>query len=284
MRKKPFFNGNPLPNTFIGGVGASSVTSTTALASKLSILSHQIKNFKIDNNNNVSCYINRNYSINSTAWSTDSIITYYIDIGGNCTYLNTFAFQNAFNPATRKTLVFPNVTGCDDRIVSGGGAGTRNKLGIICLPQLEPIGGSGTTNDNNFSWADFFYNVYVHSGNTINNAGGVDADISSPISSNIGTYIKYSDNLDKPSGATGLYTVSATTSSIELAWNSVTHTNIIDYYVVFGDGVIKGTPNSSTSLNVTGLSSGTTYEFKILVIDEMGNNSNFSNVYSGSTL
>ena len=283
-RKKPFFNGNRPPNTFIGGVGASIITNTTQLAAKLSIQSYHIKNFKIDTNNNVSCYIGRNYTMNASAFVNNNNITYYFDLDGKCTYLNTQAFHNVTNSTVHQIIIFPNVTGCNAALVSGGGAGTRGKINIACLPKLEPIGVSGTTSQNNFSWCDFFGNVYVNSANQTNNAGSPDADISSAISSNIGTWIRYSSNSDSPSGATGIYTVSATTSSIHIGWNAVSHSNAIDYYALFRDGVFVSA-NNTTSRNVTGLTSGTTYEFKVLVIDEMGNSSKkFSNVYSGTTL
>lgn len=45
----------------------------------------------------------------------------------------------------------------------------------------------------------------------------------------------------------------------------------------------KGT-TSGTSLNITGLSASTFYDFKILVIDNMGNNSIFSEIYTESTV
>ena len=283
-RKKPFFDGYTEPNTFIGGVGASSVTSAAALASKLSIERYHIKNFQIDANNNVSCYIGRNYTINGSAWSTDSIITYYLDLQGKCTRLNTFAFHNAFNPATRKMLIFPEVTSCVDRLVGGGGAGTRNKLGLICLPLLEPIGVSGTTNQNNFSWADFFNDVYVNSGNQTNNLGSPDADISSAISSNISTWIRYSTNENFPPVVTGLTYTARTDNAIDIIWDDVSHTNLIEHYLVFANGNFVGDAGSGTTFTITGLTAGQTYEIKMLAVDEMGNNSRkFSNSISVRT-
>ena len=283
MSKKPFFSGNPVANTFIGAVGASSVTGTTDLANKTSLSSYHIKNFKIDSNNNVSCYINRNYSINNSAFEANNIITYYIDIGGNCTFLNSESFHNVTNSSKFHVLVFPNVTGCGGGISSGGGAGTRNKAGLMCFPKMEPIGITGTTNQNNFSWCDFNANVYVESGNETNNVGGPDADIADAISSAIASRIQYSTNSNVPSEAIGLNTLSATTTSIHLQWSAVTHSNTIDYYIVFADGDFIDNP-TTTSLNITGLTSSTTYEFKIITIDEMGNNSKFIDIFSGSTL
>ncbi len=286
MRKKPFFSGNPPANTFIGAVGATSDTSASDLAAKLSLSRWHIKNFKIDANDNVSCHINRNYSINDSAFENNNIITYYIDINGKCTHLTTECFHNNTNSSKFHVLVFPNVTSCGASISSGGGAGTRNKAGIMCFPKMEPIGITGTTSQNNFSWCDFNANVYVNDVCATNNAGGPDFDLVPPVgavSSAIATWVKYSSNTNSPSGTTGLYTISATTTSIELGWDAVTHTNAIDYYAVFRDGNLIGAPNT-TSITASGLTSATTYEFKILTIDEMGNNSKFSNIFTETTL
>ena len=271
-RKKPFFDGRSEPNTFIGAVGAS-ISTATLLAAKLSIQRYHIKNFQIDANNNISCYIGRNYTMNGQAWYNNNTITYYLDLAGKCTVLNNQAFHNTTNGSPQQDVVFPNLTGLTGtRVFAGGGAGTRNKMGIICAPKLEPIGTAGTTSDNHFSWCDYFRNVYVESGNTVNNLGGVDADISSAISSNIGTWINYSDNYDAPAKVTGIQVTAITETSIDVIWDDMTHVNTIDYYLVLANGNIVGRPNT-TFFQITGLVKDTAYEIKILAIDSMGNNS-----------
>ena len=285
MRKKPFFNGPTEPNTFIGGLGAV-VTTPTALASRLSIESYHIKNFQIDSNNNISCYIGRSYSTITNSFGINPYqnnLFYWIDLDGKLTFANSGTFNNATNPTFNKIVVLPGLANCVNPF-SGGGAGTRNKWNIICTPILQPIGVSATTSSNAYSWADYVGKVYVPIFNQTSNAGSPDPDIASAISSGIGAAIKYGTNTDKPNKVTGLYTVSATTSSIRIAWDAVSHTNNIDYYILFRDGVFVNSSNT-TSRNVTGLASGTTYEFKVLVVDEMGNTSKkFSDIYSGTTL
>jgi len=283
MRKKPLFRQGRPPNTFIGGVGATIVTGTTQLAAKLSVSSGQIHNFSIDSNNNVSCYIGRNYTMNARAFYYDNDITYYFDLDGKCTYLENQVFHNNKNISKYHVLIFPSVTGCDYGLSSGGGAGTRNKAGIMCFPKMEPIGPSGTTNSNCFSWCDFNGNVYVESANQTNNLGAPDLDITGAVSSAIASRIVYSTNTNAPSEATGISTISATTTSIHIQWDAVSHSNTIDYYLVIVDGNFVGSP-STTSLNVGGLTTATSYDFKIIVVDEMGNTSKFSNVYADSTL
>lgn len=277
--RKALFNGIPEPNTFIGAVPG---LTASGLAAKTSLNTWQVKNFKLDSNNNASFYASANYTMNANAFSGDSVITHYLDLGGRCTYLNSQAFHNAFNPATRKILVFPSVTGSNYRIMGGGGAGTKNNLGIVCLPKLTPIGTGGTTQSHNFSWANFHSNVYVDSSNQTINAGSPDPDIASATASNIGTWINYSTNNNSPGEATGLNTVSKGSTNINLGWTAVTHSNSIDYYIVFVDGSYFG-QTSGTSLNVTGLTASTSYDFRILTIDSMGNSSQLSSIYTETT-
>lgn len=270
-------------NTFIGGVGGV-ITTPALLAAKLSLSESDIYKFSIDSNNNISCNIDINYTVNGSAFSNDDNIRYYIDMRGKCTHLNSLAFHNVHNLSFGKILVFPNVTTISgNQVIGGGGAGTRNRFNHICLPKLEPIGTNGTTSNNHFSWTDYNTDVYVETGNQTNNSGGVDLDISGAISSNIASVIKYSSNSNIPPTVTSISTVGTTSSSINLSWTAVTHSNTIDHYLVFADGVYKGS-TSGTFLNITGLSASTSYDFKILVIDAMGNTSIFSEIYTESTV
>jgi len=221
--------------------------------------------------------------MNSNAFVADNVITYYLDLDGRCTFLNDHAFHNNTNLSPKQILVLPNVAGCSTSIFNGGGNGTRNKFGIICVPKLTPIGTSGTTSENNFSWSDFFDNVYVDSSNQTINAGSPDPDIASAITSTIGSRVRYSSNKNKPDITRGLNAKTITTNSVELEWSPITHTNTIDYYVVFANGNFVGS-TSLTTLTIGTLVTGTLYSFKILAIDNHGNNSKFSDILDVTTL
>jgi len=281
--KKNFFGGGGAVNTFIGGVGASIITNTTQLAAKLNISSGNIHNFSIDSNNNVSCYIGRNYTINASAFVNNNNITYYLDLDGKCTRINSRAFHNVTNSSVHQILIFPNVTSCNEGMFSGGGAGTRGKINIACIPKLEPIGNLGTTSQNNFSWCDYDENVYVEGGNATNNAGGPDADIASAISSGIAAAVVYSANTNAPDNIVGLNEIDSGVDYIEVGWTALTHSNSIDYYLVFANGNFVGSPVTN-SLIVGSLTTGTDYEFKILAIDSEGNTNHFSTPVTYTTL
>ena len=96
------------------------------------------------------------------------------------------------------------------------------------------------------------------------------------------SHLKYSSNSDVPPIVTGLNTLSKGVDFIELGWTALTHTNAIDYYLVFANGNYVGSP-STNSLNVSGLTTATSYDFKILAVDEMGNTYKFSNVFTETT-
>src|SRR5690606_9102828 len=83
------------PNTFIGGVGAT-ITNRAQLVAKLTgIVESDIKSFSIDADNNVSCYIGKDFGIATNAFHhsiSSSHPTYFIHLG---LYLKTVN-QNAF--------------------------------------------------------------------------------------------------------------------------------------------------------------------------------------------
>lgn len=275
-----FRNYNSIANTFIGGVGATSVTSIAALANKTSLAESDIRDFVIDSNNNVSCYIKDNYSINASAFTNDDALTYYIDEKGRCTRINTNVFH-ATSPVRDIILVFPNVNSCNLDLISGGGAGTKQRTDVCCFPLLRPIGADASTNTSNFDHLICVSNVYVHIDNETNNGGSPDADISSAIASNIGAFISYSSNSNKPDEAV-LETIGSTNSSVALEWAAISHSNSIDHYLIFFDGIYFG-KTSGTALDVTGLAPSTSYDFKVLTIDSEGNTSPFISVHTEST-
>lgn len=94
-----------IPNTFIGGVGATSVTSAADLAAISSLLEAQILGFQVDGNNNVSCRVEVNYNLNAGSFTGDLALTYFIDEDGYNTYVRDF--QDCTN---LQYLYLPNAT------------------------------------------------------------------------------------------------------------------------------------------------------------------------------
>lgn len=83
-----------------------------------------------------------------------------------------------------------------------------------------------------------------------------------------------SDNA-APTPPSGVQVKAVTKDSVTLEWSESADNVGIDHYEVFRDGVSVGTP-TDTSMEVTGLSSGIEYTFKVKAIDLKGLASNFS--------
>ena len=93
------------PNTFIGGVGASTVTSAADFAALTSLSESDIQSFSIDANDNVSFYVDVNYSL--TGINDNTEITYFIDSQGFILSLIGTQLRNCFN---LEYLYLPNYT------------------------------------------------------------------------------------------------------------------------------------------------------------------------------
>lgn len=85
------------PNTFIGGVGATSITSAADfVALTTGLVVGNIQNFQIDGSNNVSFFVSVDYALASGSFSGDTNITCYIDVDGKLTG-RSGAFINCSN-------------------------------------------------------------------------------------------------------------------------------------------------------------------------------------------
>lgn len=83
-------------NTFIGGVGATTVTSAADFAALTTLSESDIENFSIDGNNNVSFAVTApSYDFNINSFLNDSNITYLIDANGLAT--SNVSCRNATN-------------------------------------------------------------------------------------------------------------------------------------------------------------------------------------------
>ena len=117
MKKKASFFGRveilPEPNLFIGGVGATTVTSAADLATKFSFGVSAIENFQIDADNNVSCYINSTTfsTVKSATFTGDLNLTYFIDLEGKFRVSTTSAaWSNFSNNYNNLYFYAPNTT------------------------------------------------------------------------------------------------------------------------------------------------------------------------------
>ena len=123
--------------------------------------------------------------------------------------------------------------------------------------------------------AGTYYSFNVHA----INSGGTSSPGSAGATTNTASPTCYTPSTPSISASTG------STSSINLSWSGSTGTSPITYYVYYGTSSAASTyytSTSSTSPTVSGLSSGTTYYFKIYASNSCGN-TGYSNTASATT-
>lgn len=91
-----------------------------------------------------------------------------------------------------------------------------------------------------------------------------------------------SNDTQAPTTVTGLTVSGKTSSSVSLSWIASTDNVGVSSYDVYMNGSLK-TNVSSTSANISGLSSSTTYNFYVVAKDAAGNTSSNSSTVSATT-
>lgn len=248
----------PEPNTFIGGVGATSVTSIADFIALTSgITAANISNFVIDEFNNVSFFVDASYTLNSSAFFEDANITNYFDYDGKCTGIITNTFRVC---SSIKIVALYGATSCqnDNFIANSGG------WDVIYLPAMIPkIGGTASADEGNFS-SQPIEDLFLHADIETNNTGSPDGDVQAASGA---VNIVYIANTTSPSDITDLAVVTdAFGSALEFDWTAPSSSNAIDYYEIFAGGHFMG---RTTSLNFTlsGLSLNTSYSITVNAID-----------------
>lgn len=265
-------------NTYIGGLGAT-ITTASALAAKLSITESNILNFFVDSNNTIKCNINADYTflINAFNHNFTPGVTYYLDFDGYATGSDQAPFYQATG---MKVGLFPSWATSSVNMFRGVSGSNKTSFFAISQPMLTPIGSTSGANQNFVNTNVPYY--YTHASNQTNNGGSPDGDLTEA-STNF-TNIRYvSGSTAAPDPVDDLAASNISGSQLDLTWTAPASTNTIDLYVIFQDGApIAST--TSLSYTVTGLTELTSYTFEILVFDQEGNCSPFSNLLTESTI
>ncbi len=244
------------PNTFIGGTGISAAS----LASSTSLSIDDIKNLTIDANNNMSCYIGVNYTINTVGFGSNPL-TYYLDLQGKVTSLGSQAFSITNN---LKLALFPSITSIANQVFLQN-AGNVRTIDVVSFPILTPIGLS-SANDNCFTNTRLKY-LYTNLNNQTNNAGSPDQDIITALSVR---NIRYSNEFTSPSVVNNLAIEEAFATALKINWDANLHINDIDIYVVFVNGNYYNITETN-SVFINNLTPSTSYTVKVIAVDVMGN-------------
>lgn len=252
-------------NVFIGGVGATSVTSAADfVALTTGITTANISNFEIDEFDNVSFYCNADYSLIGSAFLNDSDITYFIDVE-HCTSLATSNnFRNCEN-LVMVELGIATTCGTDVFIIS-------NNLASIYIPLITPIGASGSTNSGCFNSVYIYGRLFCKSTLATINAGSPDPDIADAVSAGYLDHVGYITDTTAPTSISDLTVDDFGGASIFVSWTAPSFTNTFNHYQIFVNGAFWGI-TTDVSYSVSRLSLNTSYTITVKAVDEFYNRS-----------
>lgn len=282
----PYIHSRKEPNTFIGGVGAT-ITNRSQLVAKLTgIVESDIKNFNIDDNNNVSCYIGKDFGIQPGAFnsSQSSHPTYFIHLGLYLKTVNQNAFYTASDNSASRLRLF--ITPAELTVGPVGGASnafTQNfhRLQVFACPNCIQIGSTG----NNFNFNNNRNNLWLYVNPILAtiDGGNPDGDIVY-VDGGTNSSVKYSANFNAPQPISAVSFDVVMATYLKISWSDQTHSNSIDWQLIFLNGNYIGrVVGGVEEYAFTGLTPNTEYEVKILTIDQSGNSSLFSKVFKQTT-
>jgi len=283
-------------NTEIGGV-ASTITTASALATKLGISVANISNFSIVGSD-IKCKITGSYAIPSGAFANaGNGCTYYIDSDYLINTLNLTSFYDSSSFANN-TVDFQNVT------TVGGDAFGRCLANKYLLKNVTSIGNSCFAMLHGTAVCDYYYipnctllgtsvgnnnvfinikqgaKIYCHPSLATNNGGLPDGDVSAAATA--GAVIRYVANYTAPSPITTLTAGAIYNTAIQLNFTAPSSTNTIDFYECYVNGVFKNNISASGGY-ITGLTQGASYDITVYARDIFYNKSVVSNSISVTT-
>jgi len=258
----------PTYNTYIGGVSAT-ISTSSALATKLGISSGRISNFTVVGSD-IKCKVTGgSYAIGANAFEDDANITYYDDPEGLVTSIGYRAFRgvNIIGSSKLIRLTLKNATLLDTQCLQ-----YRNDCEIYIPNALtfvtDPLVGTNRSL------------IYCNSYLATNNGGGIDASIASAISS--GATVRFITNYTAPSPVTTLAAGTIYNTAIQLNFTPPSSTNTIDYYDCYANGVLKNRINGSGGY-ISGLTQNTNYNITVVAVDIFYNKSIVSNTVNTTT-
>lgn len=229
----------PLPpyNTFIGGAGEFYPTAAD-LSTAMSIPPEAIQRFTIDNQNNISCRIDRTYFLSSTAFVSGKMKGYLVDLDGRITIGSAGSLaNNSFLKLRLHGLTSwntnmnydgsPNLVYTPEMLSTGNYSfnywkGGCNRLFIAKLTSF------GSSNFGLFNYTSGSYKNTIY----INPSVLASATITDVVSK--GAIIRVVSNSDLPNKVTDLSVVEVKPRMVKFNFTTPTAgTNPIDFYEVW---------------------------------------------------
>ena len=146
----------PMPNTFIGGVGASVITSLADVASKTSLAESDIENFNIDESDNVSFNVIVDYTMTDASYIDNSETLWFIDkdekLTGGLNIRSNTNIKHFYAPNFNidGQFALDNNTNLENLVngittLSNRYGVSRNDCRVLDMKDLTFIGGSNNT-------------------------------------------------------------------------------------------------------------------------------------------
>jgi hypothetical protein len=283
-------------NTYIGGV-ASTISTPALLASKLAIDVSRLTNFSIVGSD-IKCKITGSYGMPTSAFLSDTSVTYLYDYDSLITSFTATAFRFAtnfryliargvttitgvrnFERTKLELLDFPNLTSAPATAFNNIGTSNGQKTNIY-IPNCVTLGVNVTANENVFFGIIPGSIIYAKPSLATINSGGVEGDLAYAIAQ--GAIVRYVTNYTSPSPVTTLASGTIYNKAVQLTFTAPSSTNAIDYYECWESGVLKNTITASSQY-ITKLVSNSSQSIVIYAVDVFMNKSLVSNTLSVST-
>lgn len=262
------------PNTFIGGV-ASVISTPALLAAKLqnypsgtAFSEFSIANFTIIGDD-IECYIGVDYIVNSFRYTS---ITYYKDLGGYCKIVGDECFTG---DSSMTMAIFPQAVELKAFVHLGWNFTNCTILELCYIPKATIIGLSNLDNIV-FRNVKIGCKIYAEPTMATINSGGVEGDLAYAIASR-SAIVSYVLNFTAPNPITNLSVGTVGATTIQLNFTAPTGSaNAIDFYEAYANGIYKNKIVSGG--NITGLTTGTSYEIEVIPRDIYYNGSSSNKV------
>lgn len=264
-------------NTFIGGV-SSTISTSALLATKLGISNNRIRNFVVVGID-IKCRIIGGYAMAN--WG-GFYMTYYTDSDN---LVNTIPYRCLDGVTPIETLELNGVTSIQGEIeressikrwilpqlttVADGSWGNMfGKPVFIYAPRIANLGTTiGNTNVLE-NWSGTTFKIYTNPILATINGGNPDGDL---IGLRTGSDVRYVANFTPPNPVTSLATGTITTTSIQFNFTDPTgSTNAYDFSEIYKKDINGNWLYISEIASggiVSGLTTSTTYNFKIVARD-----------------
>lgn len=264
------------PNTFIGGVGATSITSKSDFIAKTrdsNLYERDIYLFEIDAYNNVSFFIKKQYILITGAFQDDVNITYFIDSDSKCTHLDVTVFMKESTPWNLK-FVYASKAELDSRSNPRTFSGQR----VLQEISVDAMGNNGTSHLTQTGSSVGGVNVYCNVSAATSNGGSPNPAL---MLSNVNPIYRFNET--KPSKINDLTVSDVVGNYVRFNFSTPSSVNNIYKYEVWDANRFLGWTNGSGQI-FSGLTPATNYNFRLVTVDHYYNRSEFSNTVNITTL